>query len=72
MLFGVLWPRRSWVVGMLVGAGVPAAHIVARIARLTTDLPNHVGTSFLLLLPGVVGGIGGGVMRYLLDRLREG
>jgi hypothetical protein len=72
MLFGVLWPRRSWLLGMLVGAGVPAAHIVARLVQFTTELPNHIVTSLLLLVPGAVGGIGGGVMRYLFARLREG
>jgi hypothetical protein len=71
MLLGVLWPRRSWLLGILIGLGVPTAHWLAGMAHIASELPNHIGRSFLLLVPALVGAIGGGAMRYMFERLRE-
>jgi hypothetical protein len=71
MTLGVIRPKHGWLLGLIVGLGVPAAHVGAKIIHFDTSVPNRIFSSFLPVIPAVIGGAGGAIMRYLLEQLTD-
>ncbi len=66
-LLGMWAPRLALLTGVIVGLGVPIAHLYARLTGY--QLPyqmGHYAESFIALIPGVLAaGIGAAVRRVL-------
>ena len=63
-----LWaPRLAFVAGLIVGLGVPLAHLYARMTGYQLPYPmGHYAESFIALIPGVLAaGIGAALRRVL-------
>ncbi len=72
MTLGALRPRWGWLAGLILGLGVPAAHVIARATHFPVPYHTAITGTFLALIPGIVGGAAGGVMRTFLDVVRRG
>jgi hypothetical protein len=70
IIVGVSWPQRAWLWGVIIGLGVPTAHLFARL-RHWPEPQSNVAASFLALLPAVIGACGGMALRLGLRALRE-
>src|SRR5689334_6252199 len=66
-LLGMWAPRLALITGVIVGLGVPIAHLCARVVGYQLPYPmGHYAESFIALIPGVLAaGIGAGVRRVL-------
>ncbi len=72
MVLGAWRPRRGWLAGIVLGLGVPAAHLAARWTHYPVPYHASLPATFLALIPAVVGGAAGTVMRTLFGLLRRG
>ena len=70
--FGLVRPRRAWLWALLVGGGVPLAHLVG--PALGKSPPYAVEPArwmtILALVPALIGGAAGAVVGWIVARLR--
>src|SRR5258708_8837702 len=69
MLLGWWRPTRGWVAGIVLGAAIPFAHVLARATHFHVSYNTSIAATFLALIPAVVGGAGGSFMRIALRHL---
>jgi hypothetical protein len=70
MALGLWKPARGWLAGIVLGAAIPAVHLVARTTHFRVAYDTSIAATFLALIPAVVGGAGGSFMRIALRHLR--
>ena len=56
-------PRWPWRWGLIVGAGVPLAHVLASYGLLSMKFPNDVVGSFCAIIVGVLASLAGAWVR---------
>jgi hypothetical protein len=63
---GAFRPHRSWVWGMILGIGVPAACLISQAAGLTIPADAQANTffTFFTLLPALAGTSSGVALRH--------
>ena len=65
---GLLAHHRAFAVGLIVGLGVPIAHLYARVTHFPLPYPVHAyAESFIALIPAVLAAvIGAGLRRIVM------
>ena len=64
---GFLAPRAAVIAGLIVGLGVPLAHLYARLTGFQPPYPmHHYAESFIALVPAVLAAIVAGGVRKVL------
>ena len=72
MLLGALRPRRPWRWVVVVGVGVPLAHLFAYLVLAQRPYRAQVYESFLAFLPGLAGAYGGSLGRGVVHNIFSG
>jgi hypothetical protein len=70
MVLGLWRPAWGWMAGIVLGLAIPIAHVLARATGFHVSYNTSVASTFLALIPAVVGGAGGSFMRIALRHLR--
>ena len=67
---GVVWWRKSWKYGLVIGLGVPIAYIFAPVFGYhpTTHAQPNAVVAFAALLPGVTGAATGAMLRIAYEQ----
>ena len=70
-LFGVAWPKQAWLWALIVGLGVPAAHLLGLLVGHRPPYPvePNVLATFLALVPAFVGAYLGVLARSIVGLL---
>ena len=70
---GLLAPRWALPAGLIVGLGVPIAHLYGRLAHVQLPYPmGHYAESFIALIPAMLAAIiGAGVRKALTPGIHE-
>ena len=66
-LLGAAKPRRSGVIGAIIGLGIPAAHLYARATQMVLPYETSWVWTFLALIPALVAAASGAAARWLLS-----
>lgn len=67
LLFGLLWPRRAWRWGILIGTGVPFWHFAAAALGIHAPYPvePNLFATFLALIPALAASyLGAGIRSW--------
>ena len=65
-LLGAAKPRRSGVIGAIIGLCIPAAHLYSRATHMPLSYDTSWGWTFLALIPALVASASGAAARWLL------
>jgi len=70
--FGLVRPRRAWLWALLVGGGVPVAHLAGPALGMTAEYPVEPGRwiTLLALVPALLGAAAGAAVGWIVARLR--
>jgi hypothetical protein len=63
---GAMWPDKSWVWGIILGLGIPAAYAITSVLGIPVDestRPNIV-IAFVAILPAIAGTTSGVALRF--------
>lgn len=67
---GAMWPDNSWVWGIILGTGIPAAYVIAPMLGVSINeaIKPNVLITFAAILPAIAGTTTGVVFRFTNSR----